>query len=137
MQKVKFEVGLNESYMGKIDALVEQGVYTDRGAFINDAVNRQLSLYPDYSAGSEKQGPKNKSTDFFASMGIFSFTRKDLESYKTAGVRINVKLIGMLIISRDVTPELAVEVFGSIKTYGIISASKGVWSKLIKDNVIK
>lgn len=59
----------------------------------------------------------------FAGTGLVSINAKDLETIKSAGKKINIKMVGMLIISDDVSPELALQTLGSVKVYGVLKAS--------------
>lgn len=58
--------------------------------------------------------------------GVVTLTRKDLEKLKAANKKSNIDMVGMLVISKDVTPELAEETIESVKVRGIIRASSEV-----------
>ena len=62
----------------------------------------------------------------FAGTGVFGFNRKALEEIKTAGKKIELGMVGMLIIEKDVTPELVAQTFGKVRVYGMIKASEAV-----------
>lgn len=58
--------------------------------------------------------------------GIVTIRRKDLEELKAAKRKANIQMIGLLIIAKDVYPDLAKETINSIKVYGIVKASPEV-----------
>jgi hypothetical protein len=54
----------------------------------------------------------------------------DLEAAKAAGVRLHVKVVGLVRIAPDVTPELALETICSLTVLGALLASPEVKSAL-------
>ncbi len=55
--------------------------------------------------------------------GIVTLTRKDLEKLKAKNCKAKINMVGLLLISKDVTPQLAEEIIESVKVRGIIRAS--------------
>lgn len=55
--------------------------------------------------------------------GIVTLTRKDLEKLKVANRKANIDTVGLLFISKGVSPELAEEAIESVKVRSIICAS--------------
>lgn len=64
--------------------------------------------------------------------GVITFTRKDLEKLKAKNQKATISVIGMLIISKDVPPELVNETIASVKVRGIIHASSEVKKILLR-----
>lgn len=62
--------------------------------------------------------------------GIVKLSRRDLEKLKAANQKVAVKMIGLLIIDKGVSPELAMETIKSIRVYGAVHASPKVKSVL-------
>lgn len=58
--------------------------------------------------------------------GVAEFNRSELEDLKSLGKRLNVKLVGALVISSDVTLELAKETFEKVKVFGMIRGPEPV-----------
>jgi hypothetical protein len=58
--------------------------------------------------------------------GIVTIKRKDLEGLKVAKRKVNIQMVGLLIIAKDVSPDLAKETIGSVKVHGIVRASSEV-----------
>lgn len=65
-------------------------------------------------------------SEVFAYSGVVTLTRKDLEKLKARKRKAKVNMIGLLVITKDVTPELAKETIESVKVHGIIRASAEV-----------
>lgn len=55
--------------------------------------------------------------------GIVIIKRKDLEKLKAAKRKVNIQMVGLLVIANDVSPDLANETIGSVKVHGIVMAS--------------
>ncbi|MGM0216679.1 hypothetical protein [Enterococcus sp. AZ109] len=58
--------------------------------------------------------------------GLVTLTRKDLEKLKARKRKAKISMVGILLISKDVTSELANETIESVKVHGIIHASSAV-----------
>ncbi len=58
--------------------------------------------------------------------GIVTIKRKDLEKLKAAKRKANIHMVGLLVIAKDVSPDLAKETINRIKVRGIVKASSEV-----------
>ncbi|WP_339801521.1 CopG family transcriptional regulator [Paenibacillus sp. FSL R5-0744] len=114
----KVSINLGPVDLGQIDLLVDQGYYTNRTDFIRIAIKNQLD--------SHSSVLKELKQEKYFVVGIIEFDRNRLEDAKQKGVRIDINLVGGLIISDDVTRELAEEVFGNVKIFGIIRAPEQI-----------
>ncbi|MFM9329505.1 hypothetical protein [Paenibacillus mesotrionivorans] len=123
----KITTNLGPMDLGQIDLLVDQGFYTNRSDFIRIAIRRQLDSH-------SEEIKEFKHRKYFA-FGALEFDRNRLVEAKEEGVKIDVKIVGALIIANDVTKELAEETFGNIRIYGIIRAPEPVkkWLVLMND----
>ncbi|MET9068799.1 hypothetical protein [Streptosporangium sandarakinum] len=119
-EKITINVGVVD--LGKIDLMVEEGFYATRADFIRTAVRNQL----DRHENELRQSTSRRSM----TIGILVYTRQELEAIKEKGERLNVSVVGMLIISDDVPPDLAFDTIESIKVSGILRASPAVKSAL-------
>jgi len=106
----KITINLGPIDLGRIDVLVEQGAYTNRTDLIRTAIRNQL----------ERHDPmiQDAVVRRSYSLGVIALTRKDLESLKAKGEKAAYRVIGMLTIENDVTPELALETIDSILIRG-------------------
>jgi Arc/MetJ-type ribon-helix-helix transcriptional regulator len=112
--------------LGQIDLLVDQGFYTTRSDFIRIAIRRQLDSH-------SEEIKEFKHTKYFA-FGVIAFDRDRLVQAKEENAKLDIKIVGALIVSNDVTKELAEETFGSIRIFGIIRAPEPVKKWLMEMN---
>ncbi|MGV9328548.1 hypothetical protein [Streptosporangium sandarakinum] len=119
-EKITINVGVVD--LGKIDLMVEEGFYATRADFIRTAVRNQL----DRHENELRQSTSRRSM----TIGILVYTRQELEAIREKGERLNVSVVGMLIISDDVPPDLAFDTIESIKVSGILRAGPAVKSAL-------
>jgi Arc/MetJ-type ribon-helix-helix transcriptional regulator len=126
METEKITVNLGAVDLGQIDLLVEQGFYSNRTDFIRTAIRNQISVH-------SHEIKRITTETLFAAMGVVMLNKKELESMKSEGKKLEIKLVGMLIIANDVSVELAKETIQSAKVYGIIKAAADV-KKAILDH---
>ena len=114
----KITINLGPVDLGRIDVLVEQGLYSNRTDLIRTAIRNQLDRHdPVIQDVVVKRS---------YSLGIIALGRKDLESRKAQGVKSAFRVVGMLVIENDVTPELALETIDSITVRGVFRAPEAV-----------
>jgi hypothetical protein len=63
-------------------------------------------------------------------LGLRDFSVADLEAARTAGEKLHVKVVGLVRIAPDVTPELALETIGSLTVLGALQASPQIKAAL-------
>ena len=63
-------------------------------------------------------------------LGLRRYSREDLETVKAAGGKLCIQVVGLAIITEDVTPELALATIESISVLGALQASKAVKAAL-------
>jgi Arc/MetJ-type ribon-helix-helix transcriptional regulator len=114
----KITINLSIVDLGKIDLLVEEGFYSNRTDLIRTAVRNQLDRHEEIV----KESVTRKSM----AIGVFNYGRKGLEKRRAANEKVSASVVGMLVISDDVSPELASETIESIKVLGVLRASKAV-----------
>ena len=114
----KITVNLGIVDLGRIDLLVQEGYYSNRADFIRTAIRNQLDR--------QQTAVESITTRKSMVIGTLNLTRKDLEQKRNAKEMINVKVIGMLILSDDISPSLAMETIQSITVRGVIKAPDDV-----------
>lgn len=57
------------------------------------------------------------------SVGIWQVRRKDLLAYQKIGQQLSVDVVGMLVLSDDIAPELADATLGKVKVVGVLVAN--------------
>lgn len=125
MDTEKITINLGAVDLGQIDLLVEQGFYSNRTDFIRTAIRNQISVH-------SVEIKRITTEKLYAAMGVFMLGKKELEIMKAEGRKYDIKLVGMLVIAADVTPELAADTIGSVKVYGIVKASDEVKKVILK-----
>ncbi|WP_434151586.1 hypothetical protein ACR2R6_08435 [Methylocaldum gracile subsp. desertum] len=119
----KITINLGFVDLGQIDLLVQEGFYSNRTDFIRTAIRNQLSAH----AEVVKQTVARKTLV----LGLQEYTRRDLEAVRTAGQRLQIQVLGLVIIGDDVSPELARDTIESITVLGALRASADVKSALV------
>lgn len=118
----KITINMSAVDLGKIDLLVQEGLYSNRTDFIRTAIRNQLDKH-----NLEIQQSVTRHSYV---IGVLIYDKVDLEKLKAKGEKLELKLIGYLSLSNDITPELASEVITSIRLRGLIQASEAVKAAL-------
>lgn len=111
----KITVNLGYVDLGRIDLLVQEGFYSNRTDFIRTAIRNQLSSHSEEVARSIDR--------HMLEVGLLELGMVDLEAARAAGEMLHVKVVGLVRIAADVTPELALGTIGSLRVLGAIQAS--------------
>jgi Arc/MetJ-type ribon-helix-helix transcriptional regulator len=114
----KVSMNLSIVDLGQIDLLIDQGYYSGRTDFLRTAIRGQLA--------SHAEAVKEAVTRRAMVVGVLRYDRASLEAHNQAGRRLDVKVVGMLVLDDDVTPELARSVFASLEIRGAFRAPDGV-----------
>lgn len=114
----KITINMPAVDLGKIDLLVQEGMYSNRTDFIRTAIRSQM----DKHTSEIQQSVKRHSYV----IGVLIFNRADFEKLKNKNEKLNIAIVGLLHLQEDISPELAAEVVERIKLRGIFSASEAV-----------
>jgi len=118
----KITINMSAVDLGKVDLLVQEGLYSNRTDFIRTAIRSQLDKH-----NFEIQQSVTRNSYV---IGVLVFDRSDLEKYKLKGEKVKWTIVGLLHLANDITPELALEVIESIQVRGIFQASDRVKAAL-------
>ena len=118
----KVTINLGYVDLGHIDLMVREGFYSNRTDFIRAAIRNQLERHAEVA----KKSVARKNLD----LGLRHYAREDLERVKAAGQMLDINVLGLARISRDVTPELARHTIASITVLGALHASPEVKAAL-------
>src|SRR6202044_4040282 len=118
----KLTVNLGFVDLGSIDLLVRDGFYSNRSDFIRTAVRNQLATHADTA--------KQAASRLTLELGLRTFARKDLEEIKAGGERLKIRVLGLVVIADDVTPDLPRATIESITVLGALHASAEVKTAL-------
>ena len=115
-EKITINIGYVD--LGHIDLLVAEGHYSNRTDCIRTAIRNQLDRHSDVV----RQSVTRRSLD----LGLRHISRNLLEDARAAGERLELKVLGLVTIADDITPELARETIASITVLGAMHASPAV-----------
>lgn len=119
----KITINLGFVDLGHIDLMVQEGFYSNRTDFIRTAIRNQIERHADVV----RQSVAYKAVD----LGLRHFGREDLEAARTAGRMLDIRVLGLASIARDVTPELARATIASVNVLGALHASHAVKAALV------
>jgi Arc/MetJ-type ribon-helix-helix transcriptional regulator len=118
----KITINMSAVDLGKIDLLVQEGLYSNRTDFIRTAIRSQLDKH-----NLEIQ---QSITRHSYVIGVLIYSRSDLEKWKAKGEKVDLTVVGLLDLAADIPVELAKEVIESIDVRGVFNASEAVKSAL-------
>ncbi|BBL77355.1 hypothetical protein [Methylomagnum ishizawai] len=118
----KITINLGYVDLGQIDLLVQEGFYSNRTDFIRTAIRNQLAIHAD----AVKQTVARRTLV----LGLQEYTRRDLEAVRAAGERLQIQVLGLVVIAEDVPPELARATIDSVAVLGALRASPEVRAAL-------
>ena len=105
-EKITINLGLVD--LGQIDLLVVEGFYSNRTDFIRTAIRNQLAVH----AEPIRQTIARKTLV----VGLRDITKQELEQAVASGNPLQLRVLGLIRITDDVSPRLAraaIEVVGS------------------------
>src|SRR3984957_5994449 len=118
----KLTLNLGFVDLGSIDLLVRDGFYSNRSDFIRTAIRNQLPPHADTA--------KKAASRLTLELGLRTFARQDLEAIQAAGERLKIRVLGLVVIADDVTPDLARATIESITVLGALHASAEIKTAL-------
>lgn len=118
----KVTINLGYVDLGRIDLLVQEGVYSNRTDFIRTAIRNQLA--------TESEIVKQSIVRHTLELGLRDYSKADLEAVRAAGERLQIRVLGLARIASDVTPELALATIESITVLGALQADAKLKSAL-------
>ena len=118
----KITINLGFVDLGHVDLLVREGFYGNRTDFIRTAIRNQLERHG--------EAARQSATRRRLQLGLCHFSARDLEAARAAGEMLDVRVLGLLTIASDVTPELARAAIGSLTVLGALHADPAVKAAL-------
>jgi Arc/MetJ-type ribon-helix-helix transcriptional regulator len=123
-EKITVNIGIVD--LGRVDLLVQEGFYASRADFVRTAIRNQLER--------QRSAVDSITTRKSMVIGTLSFNRHELDQKREDNEMINVKVIGMFILTDDVTPQLALDTIQSVTVRGVFKASEDV-KEALKDRL--
>jgi Arc/MetJ-type ribon-helix-helix transcriptional regulator len=122
VESEKITINLGFVDLGHIDLLVRDGFYSNRTDFIRTAIRNQLVQHSEQS--------KKSITRQTMELGLRQYTKSDLEALQAKGEKLRIKVLGLVTISSDVSPTLALATIESITVLGALHASREIKTAL-------
>ena len=119
-EKITINVGFVD--LGQIDLLVQEGFYANRSDLIRTAIRNQINAH----AEAVQQVLRRR----MLVLGIHHLDAAQLEAVRARGERLDVRVLGLLTVAADVTPELALQTINSIVVLGSLHAAPPVKAAL-------
>src|SRR3954471_7963342 len=112
-EKITINVGFVD--LGQIDLLVQEGFYANRTDLIRTAIRNQIAAH----AEAVRQVVQRRTLV----LGIHHLTVAELEAAQSRGESLDIRVLGLLTIAADVTPELARRTINSLVVLGGLHAA--------------
>ena len=122
----KVSVNINTSTLSNIDILVDNGYYSNRSDFINQAVREGLQKHQatlDRIIDKHMDAEENPDCWF---VGVCNLDAAYIESAKKKGRTLTYTGYGVLVIDKNVDEEMLFAVVESIKLKGKVICSKSI-----------
>ena len=119
-EKITINVGFVD--LGQIDLLVQEGFYANRTDLIRTAIRNQIAAH----AEAVRQVVSRRTLV----LGIQHVSAAELEAVRLRGETLDVRVLGLLTIGADVTPELALQTLNSVQVLGSLHAAPAVKAAL-------
>ena len=114
----KITINLGPVDLGRIDVLVDQGLYSNRTDLIRTAIRNQLDRH--------EKVIQDHAVKWSFVLGVELVQRSALEKLREEGKKISLRVIGSLRLSNDIDPELARETIEAIRIRGSFHAPAAV-----------
>ena len=122
----KVSVNINTATLSGIDLLVDNGYYSNRSDFINQALRSALAQHQstiDRIIDRNVRQQKNERSWF---IGISGYTAGEIDELYEKGERFSVRGYGMLMIDPDCDEEKIFSVIESIRVKGKVGCTQRV-----------
>lgn len=122
----KVSVNINSSTLSSIDLLVDNGYYSNRSDFINQALRSALQQQQSTLDRiiSQNTDAAEESNPWF--IGVYGLSKQDIMRLFDAGKHIRIRGYGVLVIDKDCPEEKVFAVVDSIRVKGKILCASSV-----------
>lgn len=147
----KLTINLPPIELGRIDIIIEAGLYPSRTEFIRTAIRKALDSHQDFIDSKleefrkefDERSELTKKDDYimkFFGMGVFKIGKESFEKALKQGKKIYIHAVGVVSLDNDITPEMILKTVEKIRVYGVLRASpkvKAALEKIKKDKEIE
>ena len=129
----KLTINLGVVELAQIDVLVEQGIYSNRSDFIRTSIRKGLETHSEII---ERQlTPVASKKAWEKVIGIWRVDKETLEEWAAeSNEKLNISVIGMLILDKDITVEQFEKTVAKIALRGKLVASDEIKAAIKKMN---
>ena len=123
----KVSVNINSSTLSSIDLLVDNGYYSNRSDFINQALRESLQRHQstiDRIIDTKKQANRENPDGWF--LGIYGLEAGEVEEARRQGRQMSITGYGVLVIGEDVDENALYQVVESIHVKGKVVCGKRI-----------
>jgi Arc/MetJ-type ribon-helix-helix transcriptional regulator len=137
----KITINLPPIEIARMDILIEAGYYPNRTELIRTAIRKTLDTHQEFIAkqidnfvsSPEREIIDEKiSLEGIYAMGVSIIGKETFENAIAEGKRLKIRIVGLLNIRDDVSPEHIEKAVESIKVYGLLRASPKVRKALLR-----
>ena len=123
----KVSVNINTSTLSSIDLLIDNGYYSNRSDFINQALREGLQKHQNVLNRiiDEKTESNGKSPNQWF-IGVYGLEKQDIDLAKSHGREMDIKGYGVLVIDTEIDEDALYAVVRSIKVKGKIVCKKSI-----------
>ncbi|MHB8948513.1 MAG: CopG family transcriptional regulator [Rhodoferax sp.] len=118
----KITINLGFVDLGHVDLMVAEGFYSNRTDFIRTAIRNQL--------GTHSEAVRQVVARKMLVLGLQHFSADDLRTLQAAHQTLQIRVLGLVTIAPDVTPQLALATIDSLEVLGALQASPAVKAAL-------
>ena len=122
----KVSVNINTATLSSIDLLVDNGYYSNRSDFINQALRSALAQQQTTIDRLIDRNVRQQKNDRAWFIGVSGYTAKEIDELYEAGERFSVRGYGMLMIDPDCDEEKLFRVIESIHVKGKVGCTQRV-----------
>ncbi|MBQ7850813.1 MAG: hypothetical protein IJ343_13895 [Clostridia bacterium] len=122
----KVSVNVNTSTLSEIDLLVDNGYYSNRSDFINQAIRDALGRQRGTIESIVRRQEKRAESEHGWFIGVSGFTAREIDQLHAQGERTQVNGYGVLHIAPDCSRERLYEVVERITVRGKVIAPPDV-----------
>ena len=123
----KVSVNINSSTLSSIDLLVDNGYYSNRSDFINQALRESLQKHQntiDRIIDKKTESDDASPNQWF--IGVYYLEKRDIEKAKSQGKEIHITGYGVLVIDKEIDDATLFEVVPTIKVKGRVVCKASV-----------
>ena len=121
----KISVNMNPAVLSQIDLLVDNGYYSNRSDFINQAVREALGKQQTTIDRIVEQNMSKASKNNQWFIGLFGYTAREIEQMYAAGEQTDVRGYGVMTIG-ECDEEKLFQVVKSIEVRGKVICSESI-----------